>query len=133
MSQKKYIVDLSDGEIQELERVIRSGKHSARRLTRAHILLQVHEGKSDRLIAENLRVSLSTVERTREKFVEAVSLTEALGDRPHPPKLRKLACIIHDDFGKSSKSMPTKQSGDLPKKQSVFGGCRSICVLAIGE
>ncbi|NJM76874.1 MAG: hypothetical protein HC852_15165, partial [Acaryochloridaceae cyanobacterium RU_4_10] len=36
MSQKKYIVDLSDEEIQELEQVIRSGKHSARKLTRAH-------------------------------------------------------------------------------------------------
>jgi transposase len=90
MSHKKYIVDLREEDIQELEQVIRSGKHSARKLTRARILLQAYEGKSDSIIAANLRVSLSTVERTREKFVEAVSLTEALQDRPHPPKPRKL-------------------------------------------
>jgi len=52
--------------------------------------LQTHEGKSDLSIAENLRVNISTVERTREKFVESVNLEEALKARPHPPKPRKL-------------------------------------------
>jgi transposase len=53
-------------------------------------LLQVHAGKADREVARNLGVDLSTVERTREKFVKAVSLAAALSDRPHPPKPRKL-------------------------------------------
>jgi transposase len=90
MSQKLYIVDLTDTEVEALETMLRTGKHSARKLTRARILLQVHQGKTDREVADNLGVDLSTVERAREKFVGAVSLAEALNDRPHPPKPRKL-------------------------------------------
>jgi transposase len=90
MSQKKYIVDLSHAEVDQLETMLRSGKHSARKLTRARILLQVHQGKSDRTVARDLGVSLATVERTRERLVQSVSLEEALQDRPHPVKPRKL-------------------------------------------
>ena len=90
MSQKLYIVDLTDAEVDELETMLSSGKHSAHKLTRARILLQVHQGKTDREVARNLDVSLGTVERTREKFVKATCLNEALSDRPHPPKPRKL-------------------------------------------
>jgi hypothetical protein len=32
----------------------------------------------------------------------------------------RLACMIHYDFGKSLEDLPKNQSGDLPKKQSVF-------------
>lgn len=90
MSQKKYLVHLTNAEVNELETVLRTGKHAARKVTRARILLQAHAGKTDLEIANNLDVNLSTVERTREKFVQSVDLTEALNDRPHPPKPRKL-------------------------------------------
>jgi transposase len=90
MSQKKYLVNLTNAEVNELETVVRTGKHAARKVTRARILLQAHAGKTDLDIANNLGVNLSTVERTREKFVQSVSLAEALKDRPHPPKPRKL-------------------------------------------
>ncbi|MBD1849511.1 IS630 family transposase, partial [Cyanobacteria bacterium FACHB-502] len=39
MGQKRYIVDLTDAEVQQLETLLRTGKHSARKLTRARILL----------------------------------------------------------------------------------------------
>lgn len=90
MSQKRYIVDLTDAEVDEIETMLSSGKHSARKLTRARILLQVHQGKTDREVTRNLGVDLSTVERTREKFVNSISLSEALSERPRPPKPRKL-------------------------------------------
>jgi transposase len=90
MSQKKYLVNLSDEEVNELETLLRTGKHSARKQTRARILLQVHDGQTDQAIAQNLRVNLSTVERTREKYVFADSLETALKDRPQPAKARKL-------------------------------------------
>lgn len=90
MSQKRYIVDLTEAEVQKLETLLRTGKHSTRKLTRARILLQVHQGKTDREVADNLGVNLSTVERSREKFVRSTTLEEALNDRPHPPKPRKL-------------------------------------------
>lgn len=90
MSQKKYLVNLSDEEVKELETLLRTGKHAARKQTRARILLQVHEGQTDQAIAQNLRVNVSTVERTREKYVFADSLETALNDRPQPAKARKL-------------------------------------------
>jgi transposase len=90
MSQKKYIVNLRDAEVNELETLLRTGKHSALLLTRARILLQVHAGQTDQAIAQNLGVNLSTVERAREKYVCADSLATALKDRPHPAKPRKL-------------------------------------------
>lgn len=86
---KKYIVDLTDTELPELRSLIKTGKRSARMITRAHILLMAHEDKTDLTIAETLRVNVSTVERTREKFVVG-GLEYALQDRPHPSKPRKL-------------------------------------------
>jgi hypothetical protein len=44
MAKKKYIVDLSDAEHAELKRLICSGKHSSRRVTRARILLKAAAG-----------------------------------------------------------------------------------------
>ncbi len=90
MSQKRYIVELTDTEVQKLEALLRKGKHSARKLTRARILLQVNQGQSDQRVAESVGVNVSTVKRIREKFVHATTLEDALADRPHPPKPRKL-------------------------------------------
>ena len=44
MAKKKYLVDLSDAEQQELQQLIRRGKHSSRRVTRARILLKAASG-----------------------------------------------------------------------------------------
>ncbi len=37
-----------------------------------------------------------------------------------PPPRELLACIIHEDFGKSSKALARSSSSDLAEKQSVF-------------
>lgn len=86
---KKYIVDLSEDEVSQLQKLIKKGKHKARTITRAHILLMACEGEIDQAIASTLRVHISTVERTREKFVIG-GLDFALNGEPHPPKRRKL-------------------------------------------
>jgi transposase len=86
---KKYIVDLKEAELFQLRSLIKTGKHKARTITRANILLMASEGYSDSAIASSLRISVSTVERTREKFVVG-GLEYALEDRPHPRKPRKL-------------------------------------------
>lgn len=70
MPQKKYLVDLTDEEHQELEQLLKGGKHRSRILTRTRILLLAHEGKSDVEIVEALHTSRPTVERTRQRFVE---------------------------------------------------------------
>ncbi|WGV29226.1 helix-turn-helix domain-containing protein [Halotia branconii] len=47
------------------------------------------EGEIDKAIAQYLRVNVSTVERTRARYVEG-GIELAVQDRPHPPKQRKL-------------------------------------------
>lgn len=58
-------------------------------ITRAKILIMANEGHLDKAIASNLRVNISTVERTREKFVVG-GLEDAIKDRPHPRRSCKL-------------------------------------------
>lgn len=70
MPQKKYVVDLTDLEKLELEKLLRSGFHQSRKLTRARILLLANEGKKDDEIVKVLQTARPTVERTRKRFVE---------------------------------------------------------------
>jgi transposase len=86
---KKYTVNLSALEVEQLRSLIKTGKSKARSITRAHILLMASDGETDRAIAECLRVHVSTVERTRARYVEG-GIELAVQDRPHPPKQRKL-------------------------------------------
>ena len=76
----KYLVDLTDEEQGYLLDVIRKGKTTARRVARAHVLLRAAEGAADEEIAETLHLGLSTVHRTRQRFVDE-GLTAALSER----------------------------------------------------
>jgi transposase len=69
---KKYKVTLTEEERQDLEQLISRGKGVARKLLHARILLKADEtvGWSDERISEALEVSLSTIGRVRERFVE---------------------------------------------------------------
>ena len=72
---KKYVVELSDAERERLSALIHMGKHPARLLTRARILLKADtsragEGWSDSRIATALDTSTDTVARTRQQLVE---------------------------------------------------------------
>ncbi len=67
---KKYIVDLRADEREQLLQLIRRGKQSARKVTRACILLKAADGFTDDQIAAALDVGVATVERTRKRFVE---------------------------------------------------------------
>jgi len=80
MSKKVYIVNLTEEERTYLLNLFKGGKHPSRKLTRARILLLADEGKTDQTIAEFLHVGISTVERTRKRFVEG-NLEYALNER----------------------------------------------------
>jgi DNA uptake protein ComE-like DNA-binding protein len=41
---KKYIVDLNEAEISQLQLLTKTGKHKARSITRANIILMASEG-----------------------------------------------------------------------------------------
>ncbi len=79
MPKKLYIVNLTDDERQELLDLVRKGRASARKLSRAHILLQAHDGATDAAIAASLHVGRATVERIRKRFVEG-NLARALNE-----------------------------------------------------
>ena len=86
---KKYIVTLTAEERSQLLDLIKKGTLSARKLTRAHILLRADEGATDQAIAAALHVHRTTIERTRQKFVEG-NLDAALSERARPGGKRKL-------------------------------------------
>jgi transposase len=70
MPQKKYLVDLTEQEKLELEKLLKSGSHHSRKLTRVRILLLANDGKTDNEIVKALQTARPTVERTRKRFVE---------------------------------------------------------------
>ena len=72
---KKYRVTLTAEERQELQALVAKGKASARKLAPARVLLQVDEseakaGRPDEETAAALNISVRTIERVRERFVE---------------------------------------------------------------
>jgi hypothetical protein len=72
---KKYVVRLSEEERERLNTLIHAGKHPARLLTKARILLKADaaeagEAWSDSQIADALDTSIDTVARTRQQLVE---------------------------------------------------------------
>ena len=86
----KFCVDLSQSEHDQLEALLSGGRHAARKIKRAQILLAANDGVSDEVIAATLKVSGSTIYRTRRRFVEA-NLEGALTEEPRPGVERKLS------------------------------------------
>jgi transposase len=77
---KKYLVDLTEEERTALQALVRRGKSSARKVTRARILLHAARGATDAEIVTALGVGQATVERIRRRFVEGG--LEAINERP---------------------------------------------------
>ncbi len=88
MPKKKYLVDLSSDECEELRQLVKRGKHSSRKVTRARILLLASTGSTDEQIVAALCCGINTVERTRRRFVE--ESLECLKERPRRGQARKL-------------------------------------------
>src|SRR5215813_1057284 len=86
---EKYLVDLMATEHQSLFTRLKKGPASARKVRRAHILLQAAEGATDEEIADTLRVGVSTVHRARQRFVEE-GLQAALSEQRRCGCSRKL-------------------------------------------
>jgi hypothetical protein len=92
---KKYIVKLTKQEREELEQMISTGKHSARKLMHARILLKADESAggphwTDEQICEAIGASLSTIGRVRQQFVEEgaeVAISRRQGSGIHDLKI----------------------------------------------
>jgi transposase len=85
----RYRVELNQAERSELTALLSGGKHAARKLKRAQILLAADAGASDENIATSIGVGGSTVYRTKRRFVEG-NLEVALTEEPRPGATRKL-------------------------------------------
>ena len=86
----RYRIELSQAEREALTTMLSGGKHAARKLKRAQILLAADAGSSDDEIACTVAVGGSTVYRTKRRFVEG-NLERALSEEPRPGAERKLS------------------------------------------
>jgi transposase len=85
----RYQVELSQVERGELEALLSGGKHAARKIKRAQILLAAAAGAGDHEVVRAVGVSGSTVSRTKRRFVLG-NLEAALSEEPRPGVPRKL-------------------------------------------
>jgi transposase len=97
-SMKKYRVFLNGKKRSNLDRLVNTGTHKARTITRARILILADEspqgisrgmGKTDKEIIGVLGVSARTVASTRQRYVEE-GIEGALNEQPRPGRPPKL-------------------------------------------
>ena len=86
----RYRVELSQCERDNLGALMSGGKLPVRRLKRMQILLAADAGVTDEAIAASVQTSVSTICRTKKRFVE-ISLEAALSEEPRPGAARKLS------------------------------------------
>lgn len=89
MSGKRYTIELTTEEREQLNRLIRGGKHAARIATRARILLKIDDGWKAPAIATALDVAEGTVYRVKRRYADA-GLDGVLHDRVQANRFRKL-------------------------------------------
>ena len=120
MVRDKYAVRLAQEQREELQRLVRVGKNSARVTARARILLKSGDGWAAPQVAEALDVALSTVYRVKQRFAEE-GLEKVLRDRPQANRPRKL-----DDRGEAHLIAP--RSWLWPAAQRRRGMTTGPCV-----
>jgi len=86
---KKYIIDLKRDEQEMLTGLIAPGTQRVRKINHAHILLKADDGWTDQKISEALNVSVPTIERVRQHFVEE-GIHQALSPRKTRRKYQHL-------------------------------------------
>src|SRR5512133_3065843 len=86
---KKYAVDLNDEERALLNDLINAGTQRVRKTNHARVLLKADAGWTDQAIAEALNVSLPTIQRVRQRFVEQ-SFEQALNPSHSRRKYQRL-------------------------------------------
>jgi transposase len=70
MRTRKYKIKLSTEEQKQLEGIIKKGKHPAREIRRANILLQLNGEKPLKEVAESSHCGLATVYKVSKQYVE---------------------------------------------------------------
>ena len=81
-------IKLIEKEVIYLKEFTKKGKKSARSLTRAHILLLVHNGEKETKISEILNISRATVSNVKKRYREE-GLKSALTEKSRPGQPNK--------------------------------------------
>jgi transposase len=90
-NQQKHIVKLSVSQKKQLNAIISKGKHKARDIKRAQVLLKSNQGMKDENIVAVVGLSLRTVGRVRQRFTEkGGGLGRAVYDLPRTGQPAKL-------------------------------------------
>lgn len=142
---KKYLVSLKEKEKRELRSIIKKGKHSARAIMRAMILLSADSGRQDWEIQKTLEVSKCTPQNVRRRYYEG-GLERALYDAPRTgqPKataadeeatITAIACTEPDDgCGKWTLDLLTKKvNSELKNREKPIGRTTVYNVLLRSE
>jgi transposase len=88
MSQKKYLVTLTEEEGKQLHDILNRGKHGAAKRKRAQALLLAHEGYTDETIADQVGMNCRSIELLRQRFVEdGFEVTLEGKPRGHRPRV----------------------------------------------
>ena len=115
----RYHVELSEAERCELTALVGGGKHYARKIKRAQILLAADSGRSDDDIAAAVAVGGSTVYRTKRRFVEG-NLKAALNEeRFISPGPRNLGGLLRQWWG-ALRTASARDLGATPLKVMAF-------------
>ena len=83
MRKKNYAVKLTDEQKEQLKAFINKGKHSARVIKRARVLLMAEQDKKDEEISTLVGYCISQIKNIRKRFF-LEGLDSALKERPHP-------------------------------------------------
>lgn len=86
---KLYIINLTEEERDELTQLATSGRHAARKILHAKILLKADAGLADMEISEHLDVGIRTVERVR-RLCSLEGLSAALNPKTRPQREPKI-------------------------------------------
>ena len=80
---------LSEADLTSLDQLVRKGKDSARKLTRARALQFSHQGQHPLQISQSLGISLATVFNLRKRYRDE-GLQRAISEKARPGQPRKV-------------------------------------------
>lgn len=139
---QRPVLNVSDADLVELDRVSRSRSESISRVTRAKILVQYYVGKSVSRIAREMEIDRPRVDRTIAKAlaVGAIAALDDLPGRGRPPEIPNdartwvvsLACQKPVDLGYSFELWTTRLLAQHIREHAVQAGHSSLTSLARG-
>ena len=88
MGKLKEKLQLNSSEVAELKSLVSKGRHPARKVKRAQILLRLHEGKKHLEVAEAVGVSLASVYNIHDRYL--AGKLQALDEKARPGQPRKV-------------------------------------------